>query len=66
VDCLISCPPGAGVIDLPKKETIDDWQIAFTFGMYFIMGCVFIVGSILIITLAVYAHIQELKQEKGN
>lgn len=59
MDCTISCPAGAGIITLPQKKSIDDWEIASIFGMYFIMGIVFLVGSILIILGACFALYRE-------
>jgi len=64
-----TCPAGSGggdIIPIPPKETIDDWQISFTFGMYFIMGCVFIVGSVLITIGAFVAWRFEQRQTKGT
>ncbi|OXA57471.1 Niemann-Pick C1 protein [Folsomia candida] len=66
VDCTISCPAGAGIITLPQKKSIDDWEIASIFGMYFIMGIVFLVGSILIILGACFALYRERREQPSR
>lgn len=66
MDCALTCPAGAGQLELPPKKTIHDWTIGFTFGMYFIMGIVFIVGTIIIVLLAGLAYREERRQEIGK